>query len=215
MELTEYFLKLLFGSGVVGLIVVFLGKTIINKSADLILAEHKNSLDLLSKTKLVIYDDERNAIVEFIGAITDFYESNINIPNESATPEGLAYIQERIRVLEIDYGKVQIAKSKLKLFCFNEEILNASKPILLKLTEIQGQAQLFRFKVLGNLKLNSIYSQQTDAESLKKLKDIVDEETKLHKDFWIFKNNFCIDYFAKYNDFLSICKNYLKTKKPL
>ena len=47
MEIVEYILKLSISGLTLGGIVVYLGKTIINKSSDIILANHKNKIDLL------------------------------------------------------------------------------------------------------------------------------------------------------------------------
>ncbi len=179
----------------------------------------KTKLGLVSKTYEVVYDDERKAIIEFIGAVTDFFESNINIPNEYSTPEGLAYIQERIRVLDNDYGKVQIASSKLNLFCFNEQILEVSKPVLMDLAHIQGETQVFRFKYLGSLKISSIVEQKYYSgggeETLKQFKETIDEQTQIQQDFNDRKLEFIKDYIVKYNSLLDICKSHLETKKAI
>ena len=177
----------------------------------------KSQLGFVSKTQQVIYDDERKAIIEFIGAITDFFESNINIPNESNTPEGFAYIRERIRVLNSDYGKVQIADSKLKLFCFNAEILEATNPLLIALAQIQNVTQLFRTKFLTSLRMSIIleesYVKNINDENLAKFKENTDEQVQLFQEFYDLKVKFYDNYRLQYYYLLNICKEYLKTKK--
>jgi len=177
----------------------------------------KTELALVSKTQLVIYDDERKAIIEFIGAITGFYESNINIPLESDTPEGFAYMQERIRVLDNDYGKVQIARSRLLLFCFDGKILEAISPVLLALADINGQTQAFRFNFLGKQKMvkhiEDTYIEFPHLTDMKKLNAQHSEKIKIHREFLDFSIKFYKDYLVNYNNLLFICKDYLKTKK--
>ena len=178
----------------------------------------KTELALVSKTQLVIYDDERKAIIEFIGAITGFYESNINIPIEFPTPEGFAYRQERIRVLENFYGKVQIARSRLLLFCFDGKILEAISPVLRALAEIKGQTQVFRFKILGiqmavkHKEENYIqFPQLSNIEA--ELDDLLLKYNKIYDEFCDFNMKFLKDYIVKYNNLLFICRDYLRTKK--
>jgi hypothetical protein len=179
----------------------------------------KTELGLVSKTQEIIYDDERKSIVEFMGTITDFYESNIDIPNESDTPEGLSYFIEKIRTLEIHYSKVQIARSNLLLFCDNKGIIDATVPILIDLAVIKGNTQVQRFKVLGSKKLSSImrdtYVKFPTEENLQQYKDEIDKQTQFHNEFEDMKLAFQQDYYPKYKALLELCKVYLRTKKAL
>ena len=177
----------------------------------------KTELGLVSKTQATIYDDERKAIVEFLGTVTDFYESNIDIPNESDTPEGFAYFREKVRTLEQHYSKLRIAKSKLQLFCHNQEILNASEPVLVALADIQGKTQVQRFKVLGSQKVSArvgdVYSKTPTEENSRQFKCEVDKQTELHKEFQDMRLTFYKEYYPMYNKLLDLCKVYLRTKK--
>lgn len=175
----------------------------------------KAELGLVSKTQVAIYDDERKAIVEFLGTLTEFYESNIDIPNESDTPEGLAYFTEKIRALEQHYSKLLIAKSKLELFCHNKEILDASEPVLIAIADIQGKTQVQRFRVLGSQKVSARLgniSSPTE-ENTRQFKCEIDKQTELHKEFQAMRLAFHKEYYPMYCKFLKICKVYLKTKK--
>jgi hypothetical protein len=181
------------------------------------LEQIKTELGLVSKAQIAVYDDERKAIVEFLGTVTDFYESNIDIPNESNSPEGLAYFTEKIRTLEQHYSKLQIANSKLQLFCHNKEILDASEPVLIALAEIQGTTQVQRFKVLGSQKVSAIMRELTlktlTEENMRKLEGELDKQSQMQIEFQHMRLAFHREYYPKYSKLLDICKVYLKTKK--
>ncbi len=185
-----------------------------------IIEKIKTELRLVSKTQEVVYDDERKAIIEFVGAVTDFYESNINIPNEENSPEGIAYMRERIRVIEFDYGKLQIASSKLDLFCFDDKILKAAEPVILDLLNFKHHTQQFRFKVLMLQQIGQILSEEhqkmPNDENLNKFKQNLAEIGQTQKEFEDLKLNYNKDsYISKYHNLLYLCKDYLKTKKAL
>jgi hypothetical protein len=179
----------------------------------------KTELSFVARTQEVIYDDERKAIIDFIGVIADFFESNIDLPNESSTPEGFAYMQDRIRASYTDYGKVQVSLSKLQLFCFEYQILDATQPILLALTDIQGKTQTLRYKLLGiqkrSLLLEQIHTRTPNEENFKSFSENLDGQIKLSQDFYDLKVKFHKEYYPKYLNLLSICSKYLKTKKAL
>ncbi|MCX6351402.1 MAG: hypothetical protein NTX03_06045, partial [Bacteroidetes bacterium] len=168
----------------------------------------------------IIYDDERKAIIEFLGTVSEFYESNINIPNETNTTEGFAYMQEQIRTLEKEYSRVQIANSKLQLFCFESKILEAAKPVMTELAKIAGHTQMFRFKVLGNQRMTKLLEEQVRSspnsmDTNYKIDIYYKEHNQTVEEFYKMKIDFYKDYIDMYSNLSLICKEYLKTKQPL
>ena len=179
----------------------------------------KVELSLVSKTYEVIYDDERKAIIEFMGTITEFYESNIDIPIKSASSESVAYLYKRIEDLNIDYSKVLISKSKLLLFCFDNEVLEATNPVLGSLVIIQGKTQNYRYNILACqkqfLKFEQLNPKLSVTEISLKFEEMDDGQTQIYKEFLKYKISSLKEYVVLYNNLLNICKVYLQTKKAI
>jgi len=178
----------------------------------------KTELSLVTKTQIVIYDDERKAIIDFVGVITDFMESEINLPNEAHNPEGIAYFIERMRRLDIGYSKVQIANSRLKLFCFNDDILRKSQVIVASLSSIKGDTSMSRTRVLAamySLKILLDYSPSREERPghLIEYQEKMDRQMDIYKEFYAVFLTAYEKYIELYNELQSICKEYLKTKK--
>lgn len=177
----------------------------------------KTELTLLSRNQQIIYDDERKAIVEFVSSITQFYESNINLPIESNTQESFDYMQLRIRDLESDFRSVHIAHGNLKVFCFNDEILKTTYPILSQLIDIKTKTQVSRSKLLSSLRVSRIwedtYHKDSSDENFQKFQDSLNEQIRIHEEFRELHQSFSVNYVKEYSSFIQICKNYLKTKK--
>jgi len=178
----------------------------------------KTELSLVTKTQIVIYDDERKAIIEFVGAINDFMESEIYIPIEEHNPEGIAFFIERMRSFDIGFSKVQLANSRLKLFCFNDDLISKSHVIVTNLLEIRGKSIHFRTLLLtemNSLKLLRDFDPLPEERPshLIEYKDGINKTNAIYSEYYKELSEFYEKYIVIFTEFQNICKEYLRTKK--
>ena len=175
----------------------------------------KTEMLLLSKTQMVVYDDERKAIIEFIESIINYYELNTNIPYVDDSKGGLIYLPNQIETIEVNFAKVQIARSKLSLFCFNEEILNKVTPIIIALTKLKSETGFYRIQALGIIERRKNLSDNLSKqpELFDKIKVEHENELEVNRLF----NKKVIELYGEYHplftDLIQVCKVYLKAKK--
>lgn len=177
----------------------------------------KKDLQLLSKSQIANYDDERKAIIEFMGEINTFYSSCIDVPIVSADPEGLAILLEKRSKNDSEFSKVQIKASNLSLFCENKEISNAVHPVMVKLTEIKGKTSIAITKAMAQARLqkhrSDIHLGNPSAENFKLFEQELEKGVKQHQEFLDLKLEHYKDYLTAYTPLHNLCKQYLKAKQ--
>ncbi len=98
MEITRYIVTVLAGSSTIGVIIVFLGKTIITKSSDIILANHKNKLDLLKIEHQIRFsklNEERGNVIKEI--FQSLYNLEEKLKTLTTTAQGPDWINDNVR----------------------------------------------------------------------------------------------------------------------
>jgi len=106
-----------------------------NSQLELIKAE----LSIFLRAKAAAYDDERNAIIQFVEAVTIFNEQNWSISTQSG-PQGIQLQIEQSAVVNQEFLRLSTSSSKLKIFCHSERILQASLEVLRELVIAKGIA---------------------------------------------------------------------------
>ena len=181
----------------------------------------KLELGIVSKSQEAIFDDERKSIIDFFGAVTSFYESNMDIQTIPYDSEGINIIREEIRNHQLDYAKLQVAHSSVLLFCSNDKLIELIKPVILSLLEFTKLTQVSRRKIEGKVEL--YISEKTFQDKHPEL--IVDRQPLLHElldeihniniKYLESKSELFEGYFPKYRALLMECKGYLKARKEV
>ncbi|MDC6350064.1 hypothetical protein PP178_00745 [Zeaxanthinibacter sp. PT1] len=98
MELIEYILKLSIGGVTIGLIVVYLGKLILNKSSEILLENHKSKLELTRIEHQIRFSSlhsERGEIIKLI--YQDLYELEQKLVTMTSLFQGREWAEDKTR----------------------------------------------------------------------------------------------------------------------
>jgi len=173
-----------------------------NKELELI----KSELSLKTKAQQAIYDDEREAIIEYLKSCIMLLTTHFDLPKLDNNKEVLNYYFEKDKIFYSDIATFQLNAAKLILFCYNEKLLNESQKLGILMSDMIQKINKFKginYNIYNKL-LESIDDEATTQFKL--------ELSKLENEYIKTLNQFSADFGIIFQQFRDTCKQYLKEK---